>query len=68
MQPLTAEMNATTMIALMKSADQVQPAAVKAMVKGEEAVSELALRRSGELEGQMMPWKKIRPMYTNKMR
>lgn len=56
------------MIALMKSPDHVHPPLVKAMVKGDEAVVELALRSSGEFDGQINPWKKIKPMYTNKMR
>lgn len=47
---------------LTKWPDDFHPALVKAIVKGEDAVFELALRSSGELEGQMMPWKKISPI------
>ena len=43
MQPFTAEMNATTMRALMKCPDDFQPAFVNAIVNGEEAVLECAL-------------------------
>jgi len=62
MHPLPADMNATIIRTLMKSPDDFQPAFVNAMVKGEEATFEVALRRRGESEGQMSPWKKIRPM------
>lgn len=68
MQPLPADINAMIMIAFIKWPDDVQPPLVKAIVKGDEAVDELALRSSGEFEGHMIPWKKIKPMYTNRMR
>lgn len=55
MQPLTAEMNATTMMALMKWPDHVQPPSVKAMVNGEAALLEAALSSSGELDGHISP-------------
>lgn len=68
MQPLTADMNATTIIALMKWPDHVQPPSVKAIVNGEAALFDAALRSSGEFDGQISPWKKIKPRYTKRMR
>lgn len=52
----------------MKWPEDFHPALVNAMVKGDEATFEVALRSSGEFEGQMIPWKKIRPMYTKSIR
>lgn len=62
MQPLPAEIKAIIMSTLMKCPDVFQPACVKAMVNGDDAVFEEAFRRSGESEGQIMPWKKMIPM------
>lgn len=52
----------------MKCPDVFQPAWVSAMVNGDEADFQDALRSSGESDGQMMPWKKINPMQTKRIR
>jgi hypothetical protein len=61
-------MKATTIREFTKCPDHFHPAFVNAMVKGEDATFEPAFSNSGESAGQIIPWKKMRPIYTNRMR
>tara|TARA_R110002060_G_scaffold2874_5_gene4684 strand:- start:613 stop:792 length:180 start_codon:yes stop_codon:yes gene_type:complete len=59
---LIDERSVTTMTLLIKFPAPAQPALFKAMVNGEEADFDAALRRSGEFDGTMRPVKNTMPM------
>lgn len=60
--PLPAEINAIVIRTLTKSGEDFHPACWNAIVNGDEAIFDVALRSCGESEEQMMPWKNIIPI------